>query len=61
MSLFSGQRLTERNIEHGVHEAIKRIVNKLHDRQIDPPVAIDLLYQLVMKTAKAMTRTQPTT
>jgi len=56
MSLFSGTRLTERNVENTIHERVKAIVLRLVENQIDHADAIRQLEDLLIRAVNAKTR-----
>jgi hypothetical protein len=57
MSLFSGARLTDRNVEVGVQKRVREIVMRLSNGAIDPPDANRLLVDLIVREANALART----
>ena len=58
MSLFSGTRLTDRDIDVGTQKRVKDIVRRLWVAQIDPDDASRQLIDLIVRSANAKTRVQ---
>lgn len=58
MSLFSGTRLTDRDIDATVQKRVRVVVQRLWTAQIDPEDAIRQLVDLIVRSANAKTRAQ---
>lgn len=54
MSLFSGTRLTDRNVSTTVQKQVRKIVMELYIGKVDPPDAIRQLTDLLVRAANAM-------
>ena len=58
MSLFSGTRVTDRDIETGIQKRVRAIVLQLWTGRIDPTDANRQLVDLLVRAVNAMTRVQ---
>ncbi len=58
MALFSGTRLTDRNVEVAIHNQVRRIVTRFVQHQIDEADCCRQLEDLFVKAVNAMTRIQ---
>ncbi len=56
MSLFSGTKLTDRDIDAKVQKQVRQIVIDLHNGRLDGPDAVRQLTDLIVRTANTMTR-----
>jgi hypothetical protein len=56
VALFSGTRLTDRNVEVSIHRQVRRIVTRFVQHEIDEADAVRQLTDLFVKAVKAMTR-----
>jgi len=58
VSLFSGTRVTDRDIETGIQKRVRAIVLQLWTGRIDPTDANRQLVDLLVRAVNAMTRVQ---
>lgn len=56
VSLFSGTRLTDRDIDRQIHGRVQKIVHGLWEGRIDPPDACRQLVELIVRASDARTR-----
>ena len=56
MALFSGTRLTDRNVEVAIHNQVRRIVTRFVQQEIDEADTVRQLTDLFVKAVNAMTR-----
>lgn len=57
MSLFSGTKLTDRDIDSQTQQRVRLIIKRLMNGEFDPPDAIRQLTDLIVRASNARTRT----
>jgi hypothetical protein len=56
VSIFTGTRTTDRDIEMGIQRGVRKIVLRLTNGEIDPPDATRQLIDLLVRAVNAKTR-----